>query len=94
MITTFSGSRPAYGETTQRNSAWNGDESTLGAPGEDPEYGAGDPERVLELVPGSGFISTQKGFSSEDNGVTQVHPLTRQTNHHVTHSTDSSSSFI
>lgn len=54
MITTFNGSRPACGETTRRNSTWNGDASTLGAPGEEPEYGAGDPERILALVPGTG----------------------------------------
>lgn len=53
MITTFNGSRPACGETIQRNSTWNGDASTLGAPGEEPEYGAGDPERILATVPGT-----------------------------------------
>jgi hypothetical protein len=73
MITTFSASRPTNGETTQRDSTWNGDVSTLGAPGEESEYGAGDPERVLALVPGSGFGSAQKGFSQEEEMVsTQV----------------------
>ncbi|KAJ6022078.1 hypothetical protein N7540_007582, partial [Penicillium herquei] len=38
--------------TVPRTTTWN-DESTLGASGEYPEYGAGDPERVLELVPAS-----------------------------------------
>ncbi|KAJ6097560.1 hypothetical protein N7499_001934 [Penicillium canescens] len=69
MMTTFSASRPSYGDTTQRNSTWNGDGSTLDTPGDDPEYGAGDPERVLELVPGNGFSNDHghgKSWSEEE----------------------------
>ena len=47
MVSTFNASRPTRGDTTQRNSDWNGDASTLGAHGEEHEYGAGDPERAL-----------------------------------------------
>jgi hypothetical protein len=78
-MTTFSASRPSYGDTTRRNSTWNGDGSTLGAPGEDPEYGAGDPERVLELVPGNGFSNGHghgKSWSQEEKKwLTQISSL-------------------
>ncbi|KGO65322.1 hypothetical protein PITC_015900 [Penicillium italicum] len=66
MVSTFNASRPARGDTTQRNSDWNGDASTLGAPGEEHEYGAGDPERVLALVPNTGFRSTMKRWTREE----------------------------
>ncbi|KAJ5345139.1 Integral membrane protein, partial [Penicillium brevicompactum] len=97
MITTFSASRPTESETTQRISTWNGDETTLGAPGEDPEYGAGDPERILELETVSGFKSSHDGTPREQEmGMTQVNAFVAhrtQSNHRVTHSTESYSSF-
>lgn len=97
MVTTFSGSGPTQSEVTQRISTWNGDESTLGAPCEDPEYGAGDPERVLELVASGGYKSPHVGEAREQNEtITQVNYIPAQrilSNHRVTHSTDSYSSF-
>jgi hypothetical protein len=76
MISTFNGSRPTFGDTTQRNSTWNGDEATLGASHSDPEYGAGDPERVLALVPGSGFKPAQKPFAQdEEMEMAEVHSV-------------------
>ncbi|CAG8131748.1 unnamed protein product [Penicillium olsonii] len=96
MITTFSASRPTHDDTTQRISTWNGDGSTLGAPGEDPEYGAGDPERILELVPGREYKSTQAEVSEHVKGMTQVNPMPApqiRSNHRVNYSTDSHSSF-
>ncbi|KUM65522.1 hypothetical protein ACN42_g1566 [Penicillium freii] len=66
MISTFNASRPARGDTTQRNSDWNDNASTLGPPGEEHEYGAGDPERVLALVPGTGFRSSLKRWTREE----------------------------
>ncbi|CAI7627029.1 unnamed protein product [Penicillium glandicola] len=66
MISTFNASRPTRGDTTQRNSDWNGDQSTLGAPAEEHEYGAGDPERVLALVPGTGLRSSLKRWTREE----------------------------
>ncbi|KAK9859080.1 hypothetical protein MYU51_016067 [Penicillium brevicompactum] len=97
MITTFSASRPTESETTQRISTWNGDETTLGAPGEDPEYGAGDPERILELDTVSGFKSSHDGTPREQEmGMTQVNAFVAhrtQSNHRITHSTESYSSF-
>lgn len=92
MITTFDASSPTYDDTTQRNSTWKGDESTIGAPGEDPEYGAGDPERVLALAPGGRFKSAQKRFSQEEEkGLSQVHsvPPNIQTYHRAAPSADS-----
>ncbi|KAJ5134425.1 Conidiation-specific protein Con-10 [Penicillium atrosanguineum] len=56
LISTFSGTRPTHNSrcrSNRRSGHW--DESTLGAPGEDPEFvGADVPERV-EMVPGSNF---------------------------------------
>jgi hypothetical protein len=66
MVSTFNASRPTRGDTTQRNSDWNGDASTLGPHGEEHEYGAGDPERVLALVPGTGFRSSSKRWTREE----------------------------
>lgn len=66
MVSTFNASRPARGDTTQRNSDWNDNASTLGPPGEEHEYGAGDPERVLALVPGTGFRSSLKRWTREE----------------------------
>ena len=95
MMTTFSASRPSYGDTTQRNSNWNGDGSTLDLPGEDPEYGAGDPERVLELVPGNGFSNDHgrgKSWSEEEKKEwAQIYSLPEPHGpvHHATPSSES-----
>lgn len=66
MVSTFNASRPTRGDTTQRNSDWNDNASTLGTPGEEHEYGAGDPERVLALGPGTGFRSSLKRWTREE----------------------------
>lgn len=102
MISTFNGSRPTYGDTTRRNSTWNGDGSTIGAPGEEAEYGAGDPERVLALVPGTGFKSPRKPETEEEKkALTQMssfpetHPHYHSHGplpHHASHPSDSSES--
>jgi hypothetical protein len=98
MITTFHDSRPTYGNTinTTQRTTWNGDESTIGAPVEEPEYGAGDPERILALVPGSGFQSSRKRGSEEEEkkGLTQVSSVPEahsrvRTHHHPSFSVDS-----
>ncbi|KAJ5099574.1 hypothetical protein N7532_006575 [Penicillium argentinense] len=54
LISTLSGNRYGTGQSTTRRGTWN-DESTIGAPGEDPEYGAGDPKRILSLAPSGGL---------------------------------------
>ena len=73
VVTTFSASSPTHGNTTHRNSDWNGDASTLGAPGEEHDYGAGDPERVLALVPGAGLRSSLKRWTrEEEKKLTQI----------------------
>jgi hypothetical protein len=64
MISTFNASRTTRGDTTQRNSDWNGDASTLGAQCEEHEYGAGDPERVLALP--TGLRSSLKRWTREE----------------------------
>ncbi|KAJ5199292.1 hypothetical protein N7472_004496 [Penicillium cf. griseofulvum] len=66
MISTFNASRTTRGDTTQGNSDWNGDASTLGAPGEEHEYGAGDPERVLALA-STGLRSSLKRWTREED---------------------------
>lgn len=82
MVSTFNASRLTRGDTTQRNSEWNGDASTLGTAGEEHEYGAGDPERVLALAPGTGFRSSIKHWTREEEKklaqIASVHaPLSR-----------------
>ncbi|KAJ5109346.1 hypothetical protein N7456_006021 [Penicillium angulare] len=90
LLSTLNGSH-RYGtaqmSTTQRTTTWN-DESTLGAPGEDPEYGAGDPERVLELV-STGHLKYGKRWSKDSKvhglgvpDITEVAELTRQPEEH------------
>ncbi|KAJ5689365.1 hypothetical protein N7462_003757 [Penicillium macrosclerotiorum] len=63
LVSTFSNRRTygsgggndgSRGASNARSVTWN-DESTLGAPGDDPEYGAGQPERILELGSGGDF---------------------------------------
>ncbi|KAJ5524625.1 hypothetical protein N7494_011275 [Penicillium frequentans] len=68
LLSTLNGSRrqkSGHSSNSRRTTTWN-DESTLGAPGEDHEYGAGDPERILELVP-SGAAKYVRRWSKEDN---------------------------
>ncbi|GLI74924.1 hypothetical protein PoHVEF18_003173 [Penicillium ochrochloron] len=80
LISTFTGSKPTQGTTTGFSNAhsvtWN-DESTLGAPCEDPEYGAGDPERVLELSSGgnlqyAGKSLVEKNQVDDDTSITEL----------------------
>ncbi|KAJ5831919.1 Integral membrane protein [Penicillium riverlandense] len=58
MATSFNDSQPTYDShrmsTRHISGQWHGDLS-LGAPAEDPEYGAGDPERLLTLTPSSNY---------------------------------------
>jgi hypothetical protein len=79
-MSTFTGSKPTQGTTTGISNAnsvtWN-DESTLGAPCEDPEYGAGDPERVLELSSGgnlqyAGKSLVEKNQMEDDTSITEL----------------------
>lgn len=105
LLSTLNGSR-RYGSghvsTTQRTTTWN-DDSTLGAPGEDPEYGAGDPERVLELVP-AGPLKYGKRWSKGNKvhglgvpEITEVTGLTGQEHEighaHHKHSVSEASSY-
>ncbi|KAJ5775559.1 uncharacterized protein N7511_000570 [Penicillium nucicola] len=97
MMTTFSASRPSYGDTAHHNSTWNGDDSTLGAPGDDPEYGSGDPERVLELGPGADFrnehghVHGTSWSQEEKKGFTQISSISDPNgpSHQASHSSDS-----
>lgn len=66
MVSTFNASRTTRGDTTRRNSDWNGDATTFATPGEEHEYGAGDPERVLALVPSTGFRPSLKRWTREE----------------------------
>lgn len=83
----FSGNRPTTYETgaisTHRSGNW--DEATLGAPGEDPEYGAGNPEHVLALVPGGGFQyggkALRDGEEKNFNRITMTTSLTELSVH-------------
>jgi len=51
----------------------NWDEDTLGAPGDDPEVvGTGDPERVLELVPGKGFRKSTQSEKIQNTKTTEL----------------------
>ncbi|KAJ5906745.1 uncharacterized protein N7473_003661 [Penicillium subrubescens] len=79
LMSTFTGSKPTNGTTGISNAnsvTWN-DESTLGAPCEDPEYGAGDPERVLELSSGgkvqyAGNFLVEKNYIADDTSITEL----------------------
>lgn len=67
LLSTLNGSheyRSEHMSITRRTTTWN-DGSTLGAPSEDPEYGAGDPEQILELVP-SRAAKYARGWSKDD----------------------------
>lgn len=76
---TLTGSKPTNGTTGISNAntvAWN-DESTLGAPCEDPEYGAGDAERVLELSSGENLqyarkTMVEKNQMEDDTSITEL----------------------
>ncbi|KAJ5176784.1 uncharacterized protein N7482_002661 [Penicillium canariense] len=92
LISTFSGNQPTNGSggvSNGRSVNWN-DESTLGAPAEDPEYGAGDPERVLELSSGDDFRFSGKSMAEKHQmaDATSVTELTQNQHHHA-YSTDS-----
>ncbi|KAJ5665289.1 uncharacterized protein N7477_007737 [Penicillium maclennaniae] len=53
LIPTFSGNRPAYGNSRRPNHrSGNWDESTLGAPGEEPEVVGVDYSDRMEMAPG------------------------------------------
>lgn len=77
--------------SVQQSGQWN-DESTLGAPGEDPEYGAGDPERVLALAPASGFKNGDKPWANEEKDFMEDHSITELTLQHHRHTLSESSS--
>ncbi|KAJ5947522.1 hypothetical protein N7466_000537 [Penicillium verhagenii] len=92
LLSTLDGSRRNEQlSTSRRTTTWN-DESTLGAPGEDVEYGVGDPERILELVP-SGADSYGRRWSREEKvvglgvpGVVEVAgPRDREYGHQALH---------
>lgn len=65
LISTLSGNRYGTGQSTTRRGTWN-DESTIGAPGEDPEYGAGESGRVLSFGP-SGGLKYGSSVAKDDN---------------------------
>lgn len=81
LMSHFSGNQPTtYGTgamSTHRSGNW--DEATLGAPGEDPEYGAGNPERVLALVPGGGFQYGRKAWKGAAPGEKNLGQITKTT---------------
>lgn len=91
MITTFNGSRPA--DTTQRTSTWNGDGSTLGSPSEDPEYTSGDSEQAPELPLGNGYKPNQNRFSDGSKGMSQITSVPARREAHMSHYSDTPSSF-
>ncbi|CAL5871356.1 uncharacterized protein PFLUO_LOCUS5606 [Penicillium psychrofluorescens] len=80
MMSSFNGSQPTYDShrmsTRHISGQWHGDAS-LGAPAEDPEYGAGDPERLLTLTPSGNFNhgrgSWYKYEKSRDTKMSVVH---------------------
>ncbi|KAJ5647334.1 hypothetical protein N7490_003706 [Penicillium lividum] len=83
LLSTLEGSRRNETEhmsTKRQTTTWN-DGSTLGAPGEDIEYGARDPERVLELVPsGAGKHGRRWPQDEKVDGITEITGL-RQSNY-------------
>ncbi|KAJ6110336.1 Integral membrane protein [Penicillium sp. IBT 16267x] len=93
LLSSMNGSRrqgSGHMSHPRRNTTWN-DESTLGAPSEDPGYGAGDPERILELVP-SGAAKYGRRWSKEDKdkglGINDITEFTKlgdseYTGHHL-----------
>ncbi|CEJ60339.1 hypothetical protein PMG11_08916 [Penicillium brasilianum] len=100
LLSTFHGSKPTQNTTgisNVRTVPWN--ESTLGAPCEDPEYGAGDPERVLELTSGDNLQSTsrsraEKHQMADDISVTELMGHQHQHRHQYSVSTGSFPSCI
>lgn len=91
-MSTFSGSKPTQGITGVSNGCsvtWN-DESTLGAPCEDPEYGAGDPGRVLELSSQCGSKSlAEKNQMADATSITGLMKHQRRHQHQYSGSTAS-----
>lgn len=79
LMSHFSGNQATYGTGMSMQRSGNWDEATIGAPGEDPEYGAGDPERVLALVPGGGFQYGRKAWKGEEKNLGQITKTTSVT---------------
>ena len=65
LISTLSGNRHGTGQSTTRRGTWN-DETTIGAPGEDAEYRAGDHKRVLSFGPSGGLKYGESVAKDED----------------------------
>lgn len=92
-MSTFSGSKPTQRNTGISNgrSITGNDESTLGAPCEDPEYGAGDPERVLELPSQCGrrFLAEKSQMVEDDTSIAGLMKHQRRHQHQYNGSTSS-----
>ncbi|KAJ5620903.1 hypothetical protein N7510_004887 [Penicillium lagena] len=96
MTASFFDSQPTYDSHSMSvrhiSGQWH-DDASLGAPAEDPEYGAGDPERLLTLTPSRNFncgrSSWYKDEKSRDTKMPVVHEQ-RDDNHSA--SSDLSSS--
>lgn len=91
-MSTFGGSKPTQrntGISKGRSITWN-DESTLGVPYEDPEYGAGDPERVLELSSQCGSrCLPEKNQTVDDTPIVELMKHQRRHQHQYSGSTAS-----
>ncbi|CAI7669553.1 unnamed protein product [Penicillium pancosmium] len=72
LISTLSGNRYGTGQSTTRRGTWN-DQSTIGAPVEDPECGSGDPERVLSFGP-SGGLKYGEAVGAKDDKLQVIDP--------------------
>lgn len=81
LMSQFSGNGPTYGTGMSTHRSGNWDEATLGAPAEDPEYGANDPDRVLAMVPGGGFQYGGKSWKGEKNQITKTTSITEVSEH-------------
>ncbi|KAF3395979.1 hypothetical protein F1880_006955 [Penicillium rolfsii] len=95
LMSTLTGSKPTQSTTDVPNAhsvTWN-DESTLGVPCEDPKYGAGDPERVLELSSGDNIQYDSKSFAEKSqmaNG-TSIAEFVKQRQHQHQYSVSTAS---
>lgn len=76
LMSHFSDNGQAYGADMSTRRSGNWDEATLGAPAEDPEYGATESERVLAMVPGGGFQ-----YKGEKNQITKTTSITEVSEH-------------
>lgn len=91
-MSTISGHRPTYGSSRQPNhrpSNW--DESTLGAPGEDPEVAGADYFQRLEMVPGSNFEKSMQP-NHQITKTTSVTEMSEYQEYQHQHSSSESSS--